>query len=98
MDLLQGDHDFAVPWCIKSTVEYIKFRYDNFPMYVTQTGKIATVTHLTFLIKQQVNKSLINFNPGWGIEFNNETEEYFDDDERVEFFETYYQQLYEAIE
>ncbi|MCO5595517.1 hypothetical protein L7F22_049562 [Adiantum nelumboides] len=34
----KGDHDFAVPWCLRKTVEYVKDRYNNFPMFITQTG------------------------------------------------------------
>ncbi|KAI5064375.1 hypothetical protein GOP47_0021045 [Adiantum capillus-veneris] len=34
----EGNHDYAVPWCIRKTVEYIKDRYSNFPMFITQTG------------------------------------------------------------
>lgn len=69
-----GDHDYAVPWCIRRTVEYVKERYSNFPMYITQTG--------------------------WGIFYNkSETtvEETVDDDERVDYFMTYYDELSQAI-
>ncbi|MCO5563469.1 hypothetical protein L7F22_017111 [Adiantum nelumboides] len=34
----KGDHDFAVPWCLRKTVEYMKDRYNNSPMFITQTG------------------------------------------------------------
>ncbi|MCO5563468.1 hypothetical protein L7F22_017110 [Adiantum nelumboides] len=33
-----GDHDFAVPWCLRTTIEYMKDRYNNFPIFITQTG------------------------------------------------------------
>ncbi|KAH7440524.1 hypothetical protein KP509_04G111500 [Ceratopteris richardii] len=32
------NNDFAVPWCIRSAVDYIKEYYNNFPMFITQTG------------------------------------------------------------
>ncbi|KAI5081692.1 hypothetical protein GOP47_0001435 [Adiantum capillus-veneris] len=69
-----GDTDYAVPWCIRKAVEYIKNRYDNFPMYITQTG--------------------------WGITYNKTVtlvEETLNDDQRVEFFMTYYDELSQAI-
>ncbi|KAH7299285.1 hypothetical protein KP509_24G003600 [Ceratopteris richardii] len=64
-----GTHDYAVPWIIRKTLEYIKYKYDNFPTYITQTG--------------------------WGIE---DEDDNLDDDSRVDFFMTYYEQLLRAIE
>eukprot|EP00250_Pteridium_aquilinum_P021665 c25193_g1_i2 orf=594-1838(-) len=66
----QGDHDYAVPWAIRRTVEYVKDRYNNFPMYITQTG--------------------------WGIYFNS-IEDTLEDDERVEYYESHYDELSTAI-
>ncbi|KAH7420606.1 hypothetical protein KP509_13G014300 [Ceratopteris richardii] len=34
-----GNHDYAVPWIIRKTLEYIKYKYHNFPSYITQTGE-----------------------------------------------------------
>ncbi|KAH7440516.1 hypothetical protein KP509_04G111200 [Ceratopteris richardii] len=64
------NNDFAVPWCIRSAVEYIKTHYNNFPMFITQTG-IAYNFH--------------------------SAEETINDDERVEYFMTYYTELLAAI-
>ncbi|KAI5072333.1 hypothetical protein GOP47_0012439 [Adiantum capillus-veneris] len=67
-----GKHDYAVPWIMRKTLEYIKYRYNNFPSYITQTG--------------------------WGMEFTSEEDEAnLIDDERVHFFETYYDELLNAI-
>jgi hypothetical protein len=38
---VQGDHDWAVPWIMRKTVDYIKDRYNNFPQFITQTGEPA---------------------------------------------------------
>ncbi|MCO5582750.1 hypothetical protein L7F22_036649 [Adiantum nelumboides] len=66
----KGDHDYAVPWCMRKTVEYMKDRYNNFPMFIAQTG--------------------------WAIEYV-KFEDTLVDDERVEYFETYYTELVKAI-
>ncbi|KAH7440519.1 hypothetical protein KP509_04G111300 [Ceratopteris richardii] len=65
-----GSIEFAVPWCIRSAVDYIKNHYSNFPMFVTQTG-----------IAYRFDSA----------------EDTVDDDERVEYFETYYTELLAAI-
>eukprot|EP00250_Pteridium_aquilinum_P014750 c22177_g1_i2 orf=188-1795(+) len=67
-----GKHDYAVPWIMRKTLEYIKFRYNNFPTIITQTG--------------------------WGIEYTDNFELNINDDQRVEYFETYYDELRIAIE
>jgi hypothetical protein len=36
---MQGEHDWAVPWIMRKAVGYIKDRYNNFPQFITQTGK-----------------------------------------------------------
>ncbi|MCO5570076.1 hypothetical protein L7F22_023790 [Adiantum nelumboides] len=69
-----GSNEYAVPWCIRKAAEYIRDRYDNFPMYITQTG-----TGVSY------NETVIS------------TEETLDDDERVEYFMTYYDELSQAI-
>ena len=38
LNQIKGDHDYAVPWIMRKTIEYIKDRYDNFPQIITQTG------------------------------------------------------------
>ncbi|MCO5605319.1 hypothetical protein L7F22_059501 [Adiantum nelumboides] len=67
-----GEHDYAVPWIMRKTLEYIKYRYNNFQTYITQTG--------------------------WGMEFTSEADDTnIYDDQRVHFFETYYNELLNAI-
>lgn len=65
-----GDLEFAVPWCMRKAVDYVKLRYNNFPVYVTQTG--------------------------WALTYNS-SDDTLEDDSRVEFFETYYDELSIAI-